>query len=39
VARLRACLGAIHQADLALKGAGTMPPELTLQRLVLGLAA
>lgn len=39
VARLRACLGAIHQADLALKGASSLPPELTLERLVLGLSA
>ncbi|MGH0034336.1 MAG: DNA polymerase III subunit delta [Myxococcota bacterium] len=38
VARLRACLGAIHQADLSIKGASTLPPERELERLVLGLA-
>ena len=39
VARLVACLRAIHQADLALKGAAATPPETTLERLVLGLSA
>ena len=37
--RLSACLDAIHGADLALKGAGTMRPEMALERLVLGLAS
>ena len=36
--RLRTCLDAIHQTDVALKGAGALPPDLTLERLVLGLA-
>ena len=36
--RLSACLRAIHETDLALKGAGHVPPELALERLVLGLA-
>jgi DNA polymerase-3 subunit delta len=35
--RLGACLRAIHETDLALKGAGHVPPELALERLVLGL--
>lgn len=38
-ARLRACLEAIHEADLVLKGKGRIPPELALEWLVLGLAA
>jgi len=37
--RLLACLEAIHDADLALKGAGAIRPELALERLVLGLAS
>lgn len=37
-ARLRACLTAIHECDLAIKGASPLPPALTLERLVLGLA-
>jgi DNA polymerase-3 subunit delta len=37
--RLRACLGAIHAADVDLKGASSLRPELTLERLVLGLSA
>ncbi len=36
--RLLASLRAIHETDLALKGAGALPPELALERLVLGLA-
>jgi len=36
--RLLACLRAIQQADLALKGAGGLRPELVLERLVMGLA-
>jgi len=36
--RLLACLQAIHQTDLALKGAGGLRPELALERLVMGLA-
>jgi len=35
--RLIACLQAIHQTDLALKGAGGLRPELVLERLVIGL--
>jgi DNA polymerase-3 subunit delta len=35
--RLLACMGAIHQTDLALKGAGGLPPSLALERLVIGL--
>ncbi len=38
-ARLVACLHAIHSADTALKGAGALRPEMTLERLVLGLAS
>ena len=36
--RLTACLRAIHETDLALKGSGHLPPELALERLVLGLS-
>jgi DNA polymerase-3 subunit delta len=36
--RLVACLRAIHQTDLALKGAGGISSELALERLVIGLA-
>jgi len=36
--RLAACLRAIHETDLALKGAGSLRPELALERLVMGLA-
>jgi DNA polymerase-3 subunit delta len=38
-ARLVSCLRAIHDADLALKGAGAGSPELALERLVLGLSS
>jgi DNA polymerase-3 subunit delta len=38
-ARLVACLRAIHDADVALKGASPLPPGLALERLVLGLAS
>ncbi len=38
-ARLRSALGAIQETDLALKGAGVLKPELSLERLVLALAA
>lgn len=38
-ARLLAALRAIHDADLALKGAGGLPAQLALERLVLGLAS
>jgi DNA polymerase-3 subunit delta len=38
-ARLLSCLKAIHQADTALKGAGSLPPEMALERLVLGLTS
>jgi DNA polymerase-3 subunit delta len=37
--RLIACLGAIHEADLALKGASVLPAQLSLERLVIGLCA
>jgi DNA polymerase-3 subunit delta len=36
--RLVACIRAIHQTDLALKGAGGITPELAMERLVIGLA-
>jgi DNA polymerase-3 subunit delta len=36
--RLEVCLGAIHGADTALKGAGVLGPNMALERLVLGLA-
>ena len=36
--RLRACLRAIHDTDTALKGEGSLRPELALERLVIGLA-
>jgi DNA polymerase-3 subunit delta len=35
--RLVSCMRAIHQTDLALKGAGGIPPEISLERLVIGL--
>ena len=38
-ARLRAALSALHQTDLALKGAGALKPELALERLVIALSA
>ena len=37
--RMRACLSAIHAADVDLKGASSLRPEMTLERLVLGLSA
>ena len=36
--RLRTCLDAIHQTDLAIKGAGALRPELALERLVIALS-
>lgn len=36
--RLRGSLDAIHQTDLALKGAGALRPDLALERLVVALA-
>jgi hypothetical protein len=36
---LRACLRAIHETDLALKGAGALGPGLAIERLVIGLSA
>jgi len=36
--RLVACMRAIHQTDLVLKGAGGLRTDLALERLVLGLA-
>jgi DNA polymerase III delta subunit len=38
-ARLVACLRAIHEVDEVLKGSGSLPADLALERLVLGLAA
>jgi DNA polymerase-3 subunit delta len=35
--RLMSCLDAIHQTDVALKGATALKPELALERLVIGL--
>ena len=32
------CLRAIHETDEALKGQGALPPDLALERLVLGLS-
>jgi DNA polymerase-3 subunit delta len=37
--RLIACLGAIHETDLALKGSSPLAPQLSLERLVIGLSA
>ncbi len=37
--RLLACLAVIHKTDLALKGAGGIPSELALERLVIALAS
>jgi DNA polymerase-3 subunit delta len=37
--RIVTCLRAIHQTDEALKGQGVLPPDLALERLVLGLSA
>jgi len=37
--RLRVSLDAIHETDLALKGAGALRPELALERLVIALAS
>jgi len=39
VGRLEACMAAIHETDLALKGAGSLAPELALERLVIALAS
>lgn len=38
-ARLRSALAALHESDLALKGAGALRPELALERVVIALAA
>jgi DNA polymerase-3 subunit delta len=38
-ARLRSALDAIHDTDLALKGAGALRPERALERLVIALAS
>ena len=38
-ARLLACLRAIHETDMAIKGAGALRPEIALERLVIGLAS
>ena len=37
--RLVACLHAIHEVDEALKGRGSLPAEIALERLVIGLSA
>jgi DNA polymerase-3 subunit delta len=37
--RLTSCLDAIHDTDTALKGAGVLPQDLALERLVIGLAS
>jgi DNA polymerase-3 subunit delta len=37
--RLVSCLRAIHEVDEVLKGSGSLPADLALERLVLGLAA
>ncbi len=37
--RLVACLHAIHGADEALKGQGSLPAEIALERLVIGLSS
>jgi DNA polymerase-3 subunit delta len=37
--RLVACLGAIHETDLALKGSSPLAPQFSLERLVIGLSA
>lgn len=37
--RLLSCLRAVHETDLALKGAGGIAPEIALERLVIGLSA
>lgn len=37
-ARLEACLHAIHEVDEVLKGAGAMPEDMALERLVMGLS-
>ena len=37
--RLRSSLDAIHQTDLALKGAGALRPDLALERLVIALGS
>lgn len=36
--RLLSCLRAIHQTDTALKGEGSLDPDLALERLVIGLS-
>lgn len=36
--RLLVCLREIHRSDTALKGAGSLPPDIVLERLVIGLA-
>ena len=37
--RMLACLRAIHETDTALKGAGQLGPDLSLERLVIGLSS
>ena len=38
-ARLNACMQAIHDTDVAIKGASLLPPPLAIERLVLALSA
>ena len=38
-ARLNACMQAIHDTDVAIKGASMLPPPLAIERLVLALSA
>jgi len=37
--RLRFCLNAIHETDIALKGAGALSADTALERLVIGLSS
>jgi DNA polymerase-3 subunit delta len=37
--RLRFCLNAIHETDIALKGAGALSADIALERLVIGLSS
>ena len=37
--RLSSCLRAIHETDIALKGAGALGPQMALERLVISLAS
>jgi DNA polymerase-3 subunit delta len=37
--QLHACMQAIHDTDVAIKGAGALPPQLAIERLVLALSS